>query len=240
MENQSPVDSEQTPTLTGVQSYPGMPQPPAGLTERLQNQKPPRGKAPLIIGIIAVLILVLVGVGGWLYMSGQWTRLFSFPTTDNNTNNLPGPDNNRDDSNNVNAMVPVTDQPAPDNSNLASSSPAIDMSTVDTDKDGLTDNMEVYYGTDPKNPDSDGDGYTDGQEVDNGYNPNGSGKISPYGSSYQAEDIAQFSSDCLSSDGEWQDQLEGEYYCLCPSGMNVHISAWLSASDLSGDKVCRL
>lgn len=42
---------------------------------------------------------------------------------------------------------------------------------VDSDHDGLSDELELKLGTDPQNPDTDGDGYTDGEEVANGYNP---------------------------------------------------------------------
>lgn len=49
---------------------------------------------------------------------------------------------------------------------------------VDTDGDGLNDFDEMNkYGSDPKNSDSDGDGNKDGDEVKNGYNPNGPGKL---------------------------------------------------------------
>lgn len=48
---------------------------------------------------------------------------------------------------------------------------------LDSDNDGLSDQEEVLYGTDPQNPDSDGDGYNDGQEVSNGYNPLGEGEL---------------------------------------------------------------
>ncbi|PJB19680.1 hypothetical protein CO115_02395, partial [Candidatus Falkowbacteria bacterium CG_4_9_14_3_um_filter_36_9] len=48
---------------------------------------------------------------------------------------------------------------------------------IDTDNDGLTDQEEVYYGTDIKNPDSDNDGYADGEEVKKGFNPSGEGKL---------------------------------------------------------------
>lgn len=41
----------------------------------------------------------------------------------------------------------------------------------DIDHDGLSDDDEAYYSTDPKNPDSDGDGYLDGEEVMSGCNP---------------------------------------------------------------------
>ncbi len=42
---------------------------------------------------------------------------------------------------------------------------------IDTDKDGLSDELEQKLGTDPNNPDTDGDGYPDGIEVANGFNP---------------------------------------------------------------------
>ena len=43
--------------------------------------------------------------------------------------------------------------------------------TQDSDEDGLSDDMEVIYGTDKNNPDTDGDGYKDGEEVEKGYDP---------------------------------------------------------------------
>jgi len=45
------------------------------------------------------------------------------------------------------------------------------MSLVDTDNDGLSDKLELLYGTNPNNPDTDGDGYSDGDEVKEGFNP---------------------------------------------------------------------
>lgn len=49
-------------------------------------------------------------------------------------------------------------------------------STLDTDKDGLSDDQELYiYKTNPNITDSDEDGYGDGVEVKNGYSPNNSG-----------------------------------------------------------------
>jgi Bacterial TSP3 repeat len=54
--------------------------------------------------------------------------------------------------------------------------------TVDSDGDGIPDDVEVRLGTDPKNPDSDGDGIPDGKEVGAGpmFKPldtDGDGKI---------------------------------------------------------------
>ncbi|MBT4723231.1 hypothetical protein HN958_04345 [Candidatus Falkowbacteria bacterium] len=49
---------------------------------------------------------------------------------------------------------------------------------ADSDNDGLFDRDEImFYKTDPNDTDSDNDGYLDGQEVQSGYNPNGAGKL---------------------------------------------------------------
>lgn len=45
------------------------------------------------------------------------------------------------------------------------------MSQADADQDGLTDELEVAFGSDPTKSDSDGDGYPDGLEIKKGYNP---------------------------------------------------------------------
>lgn len=42
---------------------------------------------------------------------------------------------------------------------------------LDSDQDGLSDEEEKLYGTDPSNSDSDRDGYSDGVEVQGGYDP---------------------------------------------------------------------
>lgn len=41
----------------------------------------------------------------------------------------------------------------------------------DSDQDGLSDDEERTYGTDPYNPDTDGDGYSDWVEIQSGYDP---------------------------------------------------------------------
>jgi len=41
----------------------------------------------------------------------------------------------------------------------------------DADQDGLSNEEEKLYGTDPMNKDTDGDGYSDGVEVESGYDP---------------------------------------------------------------------
>lgn len=48
---------------------------------------------------------------------------------------------------------------------------------IDSDGDGLPDDIEERLGSDPGNPDSDGDGYSDGDEFKNNYNPLGEGRL---------------------------------------------------------------
>ena len=48
---------------------------------------------------------------------------------------------------------------------------------LDADGDGLSDDLEKYYGTEIDNPDTDGDNYSDGEEIKNGYDPLGPGKL---------------------------------------------------------------
>lgn len=42
---------------------------------------------------------------------------------------------------------------------------------IDMDNDGLTDEQEKAYGTNPSEQDTDRDGFKDGEEITNGYDP---------------------------------------------------------------------
>lgn len=55
--------------------------------------------------------------------------------------------------------------------------PVLAVDKVDSDKDGLSDDLELLFHSDPLNPDSDGDGFTDGLEVQKGYSPTSTVKI---------------------------------------------------------------
>lgn len=48
----------------------------------------------------------------------------------------------------------------------------------DSDKDGLSDEDEILYGTDPNNKDTDTDGYSDMVEIQSSWNPR-SQELSP-------------------------------------------------------------
>lgn len=54
---------------------------------------------------------------------------------------------------------------------LLGAAPSLAATALDSDHDGLTDEMEVKFKTDLNNRDSDGDGFTDLQELDWGYDP---------------------------------------------------------------------
>jgi hypothetical protein len=61
---------------------------------------------------------------------------------------------------------------------------------IDTDGDGLPDDLEKRIHTDPANEDTDGDGYTDGTELSKGYNPLGKGRLSDGVRSLAPVDVA--------------------------------------------------
>lgn len=53
-----------------------------------------------------------------------------------------------------------------------------DPNNADSDNDGLSDREELeQWGTDPLNADTDGDTYEDGSEIENGYDPKGAGRL---------------------------------------------------------------
>jgi hypothetical protein len=62
-----------------------------------------------------------------------------------------------------------------DSNTIAQSVPVVIV--IDSDQDGLPDDMEKRFGTNPNNNDSDGDGYLDGEEVKENFNPLGSAEL---------------------------------------------------------------
>ncbi len=75
-----------------------------------------------------------------------------------------------DPSAQVQIAVPLVPTPAP------ASTPS--QTVLDQDEDGIPDEKEASYGTDPVRADTDGDGFGDAKEIQNGYNPLGPGLCS--------------------------------------------------------------
>ena len=67
----------------------------------------------------------------------------------------------------------------------------------DSDQDGLSNDEEVLYKTDPLNKDSDSDGYMDGVEVAGGYDP-----LKPAPGDRVVENVAVGSTDVVAADDE--------------------------------------
>lgn len=73
------------------------------------------------------------------------------------------------------AAVAVAQEPEVESSEEESGSELV--LAPDSDQDGLSDQDEEVFGTDPLLADTDGDGYQDAAEIRQGYNPLGEGKI---------------------------------------------------------------
>lgn len=147
------------------------------------------------LSIIIIVFLSAVGCAWLAYIyfiknfdSGNLIKkenVYNAETVNNTNNSSARIDNNQDlnKDNHTSLMPPVeiikpidTDQDGliDDDEIKFGTDPKL----MDTDSDGLTDMEEVIkYKTNPRNNDSDGDSYKDGEEIKNGYNPNGAGKL---------------------------------------------------------------
>jgi len=161
-------------------------------------QKPVKSNKWLIILLIVIIVIIGLSLGAY-YLSQQLQKpnLNQAPVANLNANineaneNLNANGNLNENINanlneNGNANVQLNANGALNvnsntnttllNTNEASNTNAIEIpsileGSIDSDKDGLTDNEEELYTTELKMPDTDGDGYLDGQEVKDGYNP---------------------------------------------------------------------
>lgn len=113
----------------------------------------------------------------------------------------------------------------------------------DADQDGLTDEEERLYGTDPRNSDTDGDGYSDGAEVRSGYDPlkaSPGDKILPSGkeriainTSEESEDASSLSQEETPSAG--QGGFEEDETNNLTSQVSSEIAEILESSSESGE-----
>lgn len=151
-----------------------------------------------VVLVIAIVILALLAVGAWqLYVALNPAPIPQVPVNNTPVNNAPATNpliNNAPVNNEAANNVPVNNVPvnnAPGNNapvnnapvnnapvnNAPVNQPVQYQSSLDVDRDGLTDVEEDLYGTQLRLPDTDGDGYTDGQELLSGYSPLSSGPV---------------------------------------------------------------
>jgi len=139
--------------------------------------------------IIAVLVVGVLGAGGWygynLFISSQTGPVVEQPTNAGSQDSTVNQDLNQPVNNNqpptVNQNVNQASAIDTDHDGLTDEEEAMygtDPQKIDTDDDALTDRDEIkVFKTDPNNSDTDGDGYLDGDEVRAGYDPKGPGRL---------------------------------------------------------------
>jgi hypothetical protein len=145
------------------------------------------------VAIIIVLVLLggaVLGAGGYYgyKLMNSEQSVINQPVTDLNINQ---PEINQPVDLNINSNQPNINQPAEvppaeapmdtDRDGLSDEDEMLygtNPNEIDSDKDDLTDRDEIkVFKTDPNNADTDGDGYNDGAEIRAGYDPKGPGKL---------------------------------------------------------------
>lgn len=149
---------------------------------------PKRGRGPLIIAIVIVVTVVVLGavLVGLILVRRQQPETV---TPAQQAQTVPTTQAPQQPAVVTPEQPMVTEETQP--------TPSVD-EPVDTDGDGLTDDVEMIHGTsvsqadtdadglsdaeevrvwntNPTNPDTDGDGFNDGQEVQGNYDPNQGG-----------------------------------------------------------------
>lgn len=139
-----------------------------------------RWRKPLLVTVIIVTgITIIVGIVYWLKSGQSNTQV---PVTINSTVPL---DNSNSVIVNVAPVSANVNRPTVSNSSSDTDYDGLsdeeellyntNPKKKDTDEDGLSDREEVrVYATDPRNPDTDGDRYKDGEEVTHFYDPKNS------------------------------------------------------------------
>jgi hypothetical protein len=181
----SPPLSAPRPPEPDISVPPSMPpEPPAEATEPFFK----RYQKVIVLVVVIGLVGAGLAYGGWYAYNQFFAPSPSQPTVNTNqaaTNQNVNAGVNANTNNNVNQGGPVTQPPAQvldsDRDGLTDEEERLygtDPLRVDSDNDGLTDRDEVkVFKTDPYNPDTDGDSFIDGAEVEAGYDPKGPGRL---------------------------------------------------------------
>jgi len=153
-----------------------------------------RNKKVVVASFLVLLLAVVLAAAGW-YAYNLFGGGLSVNPPAVNLGNQPQdepalPDVNQPAAEpvaepavneNVNVNQPPPPPPDTDRDGLTDDEEAMygtDPNKIDTDNDDLTDRDEVkVFKTDPNNPDTDGDSYKDGEEIRNGYDPKGPGRL---------------------------------------------------------------
>lgn len=140
--------------------------------------------------VLIIFVLVLIGVSGvfgarW-YFKQKNQKIISAPSLERE-NAVPQTEEENPVFREEEEVVGEEETPSPRSAKDSDSDGLTDQEEVefgtnprnyDSDQDKLFDFDEVrVYQTDPTNKDTDGDSFLDGEEVKNGYNPKGSGKL---------------------------------------------------------------
>lgn len=182
---QQPTNPPETPMQRGkaLKASELFPQTPGGSSETPSSWSSGILRRRIFLGTMVVIIVLGLGLGGWLI-----SRQFSSRTEQNTTQNTNTPKStNTLSETNTAVNTPADTTPSvinykdtdKDNDGLSDEEEnqlGLNPDRADTDDDDLSDYKEVrVYKTDGQKPDTDSDGYTDGEEVNKGYNPNGTG-----------------------------------------------------------------
>lgn len=161
--------------------------------QELFGQDKMSGKQIAIVVIVGVIVLAALGGGGYFVYRGittsntnQSTNTNTGVNTNQSTNVNTGVNRNQNTNSgnsNTNVIVPpvntntATNTNTQVNTNINTNVAPNTNTSSDPDEDGLSNQEETTYGTNPNVADTDNDGYLDGDEVENGYNPLGPGKL---------------------------------------------------------------
>ncbi len=185
------VDKESVERPTKARDF-GAPSMPAEAPAARAEAKEPfvtRYKKVFVLIFLILLGGAVLGGGGWYAYSQFFVKPNLLPEGDQgpavNTNQPVVNQNvNINQDVNLNQNIDTNEPLVPvdtDRDGLTDQEEALygtNPAKVDTDDDGLTDRDETkVFETDPINADTDGDGYLDGEEVRSGYDPKGSGRL---------------------------------------------------------------
>lgn len=204
--SQLPGDQETPGQMPAAPAQPAMQQPPAAPAPFVPENTAPWADSPpeahskkriLLIGI-GVVVVLLLGIGGYIAYSSFFAEDATVAITPevSEEQNVPADVDDDPVAQDTNGLPEVEEEDAPEEAvelTLSRDSDGdgltdederqynTDPLLPDSDRDGLFDREEVItWNTDPLNPDSDGDSYPDGDEVKNGYDPLGEGTLDFY------------------------------------------------------------